>query len=133
MNSLKEKERMKDGGNGFARWKRIGDDDEMEAAKNEDMVGPDDDSCGLVDVTLPLGAKTVDLENLGKIPKSRMFAGRGAKSGTWREPRSKKIKMFKQIKGQGMINWISGWVPGESENEGGDQTFKRQPQKPEVS
>ena len=32
-------------------------------------------------------------------------------------------------KGQGLINWISGRVPGETEKEGGDQAFLSQPQK----
>ena len=119
MNSLKEGERLKESG---AR-KRVGDEEK------EDMVGPGDKSESLFNETFPEEADTLELGDLGKIPESRMVAGRGAKSETGKEPRKKKLKLFKQIKGQGLIDWTSGRVPGEFGKEGGCQDFKRKPQK----
>ena len=52
---------------------------------------------------------------------------------TWREPRKTKLKLFKQIKGQGLIDWIMGRVPGDYEKEGGHRAFKRETQKQIVS
>ena len=114
MKSLKEKERLKDATEMSGSGKRCRDDDDREAPENDDMTGLDDETHGLMDETTPNEVVTLEGENLGRIPKLRMIAGRGARSETWREPRRKKIK---QIKGQGLINWISGWVPGENEKE----------------
>ena len=104
--------------------KRLRDMGEEEEIENDDTIGKPNDSKGLEDEMTPPKMDILNLENLGMVPESRKDAGRGAKSGIWKEPRKKKLKLFKQIKGQGQINWIIGRVPGDYEKDGGTRPLK---------
>ena len=119
MKSFKEWGRMKGDMDGSMNRKRLRDVGEDEGIENDDTIGKPDDSRGLGDEMTPPKMDIQNLENLGIVPESRNDAGMGAKSGIWKEPRKKKLKLFKQIKGQGQINWIIGRVPGDYEKEGG--------------